>query len=401
MSPFFGPFTLSGGTGTQGLATPGGQSYVPGIQGNPIQALLARFPGITGLTSYPGQGGAGLGALGFTHPRADLFSGQTPGTLEEVFQQGLQLEGVGGVTPGSVTAALAGVQDAMGRGAPMGGASGMGGPGAGPAPAAPGETASIGDIGDVASSVASAVPGVGMGFGIPGMAESSVTGAVANALGIGIVGQAVAPPGVSAAVSAFGVPAMGLADALASMTSVANALGAGPGPGGGPGGSAPGGSGSAASAGSGASGNPGTGGEGPGGPGAPGGGGVGSGASGDPGTGGEGPGGGGAGDGGDGGTVLCTEAHRRGWLSDALYAADCAYGATLSSDILRGYHRWAVPLARLMRQSDLVAHALRPLLVAWARHVAGQPTLAGSLLMLGLPLMAWLGRAPHAPAHLR
>ena len=404
--PFYGPLTLSGGTGTQGLATPGGQSYVPGIQGNPIQALLARFPGITGLTSYPGQGGAGLGALGFTHPRADLFSGQTPGTLEEAFQQGLQLEGVGGITPGSVTAALAGVQDAMGRGASIdGGAGGVGGMGGGvgsPAAAAP---SGVAGIGDPSSSTASVSPGFGMGFGIPGMAESSVMGSIANALGLGVVGQAIAPPGVSAVVSSLGVPTMGLADSLASRSSIFGGLFGTPGEsvgGEGTGGFGDPGASPAGVGGSGQSGNPGTGGEGASGPGGPGGspGVGGSGQSGDPGTGGEGPGGpggAGAGSAGDGPSVLCTEAHRRGWLSDTLYAADCAYGATLPPDTLRGYHRWAIPLAHLMRRSDLVAHVLRPFLVAWARHVAGQPTWTGAFLMRGLPLMAWLGRPPAHP----
>jgi len=268
-----------------------------------------------------------------------------------------------------------------------------------------GITYGVAGIGDPSSSTASVSPGFGMGFGIPGMAESSVMGSIANALGLGVVGQAIAPPGVSAVVSSLGVPTMGLADSLASRSSIFGGLFGTPGEsvgGEGTGGFGDPGASPAGVGGSGQSGNPGTGGEGASGPGGPGGspGVGGSGQSGDPGTGGEGPGGpggAGAGSAGDGPSVLCTEAHRRGWLSDTLYAADCAYGATLPPDTLRGYHRWAIPLAHLMRRSDLVAHVLRPFLVAWARHVAGQPTWVGAVLMLGLPLMAWLGRPPAHP----
>ena len=567
--PFYGPLTLSGGTGTQGLATPGGQSYVPGIQGNPIQALLARFPGITGLTSYPGQGGAGLGALGFTHPRADLFSGQTPGTLEEAFQQGLQLEGVGGVTPGSVTAALAGVQF---QGGGPSGTGTQGGRASITGPTAPGLSSLGSIVPDTPSSLSGFLSGGAetlaqggiFGRGItnamgntPG---SDVLGAVANQ-GIGLipgVGQVLgfgnrlasglqdiasmqadpmyASPqvgqqtqqlaqqheGYQGVFDPFGPspispaqlgnqPVMGSLNPQTEGINITSSPFVGPNVTGGPiGGSGEGFSGSVA--GEGFAGGESFGSFSPGGLGGFGGGIAGEGGGGnvnqrpgvfavpgvvpnsyeiavsggnvfdfesgqhtpiflgaggprgiqregqyiytvnpnadrgnlpadvsnpypfqsenwgewqrqhglqdyigptaenismmnmignfgmgEPGAEGAGPGAGGAAGGDAGDSVLCTEAHRRGWLPDALYAADCAYGATLPPDTLRGYHRWAIPLAHLMRRSDLVAHVLRPFLVAWARHVAGQPTWTGAFLMRGLPLMAWLGRPPAHP----
>lgn len=116
---------------------------------------------------------------------------------------------------------------------------------------------------------------------------------------------------------------------------------------------------------------------------------------GEPGIGGPGGGGGAGGD----GTVLCTEFHRRGWMDDAAYAQDCAYGRTLPPEVLRGYHRWAVPLAHAMRSSTRLAWIIHGLCRPWLRAMAGRPTgLSAVYLGIGLPLCAWLGRDRTLPS---
>ncbi len=78
----------------------------------------------------------------------------------------------------------------------------------------------------------------------------------------------------------------------------------------------------------------------------------------------------GEGVGGGDGSVLCTELHRQGILSDTLYEADSKYGGKLDSDIISGYHRWAVPVARAMKKSRIVTMFWKPLVLAWAEHAA-------------------------------
>jgi hypothetical protein len=80
---FFGPLKLSEAQSSQ-------PDYINQIG----SALAARFPGASGFTAYPGAGGKGTGALGFTY--------NTPPN------SGV-LEGVKATTPESLTALLGGV----------------------------------------------------------------------------------------------------------------------------------------------------------------------------------------------------------------------------------------------------------------------------------------------------
>lgn len=109
--PFFGPLKLSEANAPSTNALPGAPGYTaypgsgefrfggqaPGQDyiGLIAQELNKRFPGLTGMTTYPGQGGSGIGALGFN------YNGPT--------QESGTLEGIGAITPESLTALLSGV----------------------------------------------------------------------------------------------------------------------------------------------------------------------------------------------------------------------------------------------------------------------------------------------------
>ena len=100
------------------------------------------------------------------------------------------------------------------------------------------------------------------------------------------------------------------------------------------------------------------------------------------------------GDGGDGCTVICTELHRQGLISDDIYKADAAFGKSLDDDTIRGYHLWGKPVARAMRKSPLLTWLIKPIVLSWARAMAGrQNSLFWSVaLKLGIPVCRFIGR---------
>lgn len=79
---------------------------------------------------------------------------------------------------------------------------------------------------------------------------------------------------------------------------------------------------------------------------------------------------GGGGDTGDGDSVICTELHRRGLMSDEMYAADGLFLRTVEPSVVAGYHMWAKPLVRLMRKSDLFTGFINLFAKHWAEHMA-------------------------------
>lgn len=108
-------------------------------------------------------------------------------------------------------------------------------------------------------------------------------------------------------------------------------------------------------------------------------------------------GGGGAG-GGDGGdaSVICTELNRRGLMSDELYWADQMNVDSVPENTVHGYHAWAVPYVRLMRNRWVgwaATEFIRPFAIAWAEHHTGiRPNVGGWLLKhLGQPVCWALG----------
>lgn len=75
-------------------------------------------------------------------------------------------------------------------------------------------------------------------------------------------------------------------------------------------------------------------------------------------------------DGDVGNKVLCTELHRQGKLPTHIYHADVRSGRLMPVEAMRGYHLWAVPLARAMRRSPVVTKVLAPFIRAWAYRMA-------------------------------
>ena len=104
----------------------------------------------------------------------------------------------------------------------------------------------------------------------------------------------------------------------------------------------------------------------------------------------------------DGGinTVICTEMYRQGYLSEAWYAADTAFGRTyLDAGTFAVYHAWARPLVQVMQRSWLITQLVRPWALAWAQHMAytmgvsdEDNTFGYWLNAIGLPLHRVLGQ---------
>lgn len=94
----------------------------------------------------------------------------------------------------------------------------------------------------------------------------------------------------------------------------------------------------------------------------------------------------GAGDG--GASVLCTELHRQGILSDELYFADSLYASKLDPNIVHGYHIWAVPIAKRMKTSRVWTAAAKPFVLAWTQHAAFKEGFSDRDSMFGILIEA-------------
>ena len=102
----------------------------------------------------------------------------------------------------------------------------------------------------------------------------------------------------------------------------------------------------------------------------------------------------------DGKKIICTELHRQGYLSDATYEADQAFGRSLDNDTLIGYTLWAQPVVNLMKKSKIVTIVIAKIASPWAQemeHVMtgrGKSNLIGKVMMIfGLKVCNILGRS--------
>lgn len=95
------------------------------------------------------------------------------------------------------------------------------------------------------------------------------------------------------------------------------------------------------------------------------------------------------------GTVICTELHRQGLMSDEIYEKDAEYGKFLAGEcptVIRGYHLFGVPLARKMKTSPRLTKLIKPFGLAWAKHIAGEDNILGMFIfMIGVPVCFTLG----------
>jgi hypothetical protein len=105
-----------------------------------------------------------------------------------------------------------------------------------------------------------------------------------------------------------------------------------------------------------------------------------------------GPGADGGGGGGGGGTVICTELHRQGLMSDEVYKKDALYGSSLDDNVMDGYQVWGKPLARAMAKCHVLTMIVKPFALRWANHMAGNHNWFGAVsLRAGIPMCRAIG----------
>tara|TARA_Y100001972_G_scaffold128801_2_gene191840 strand:- start:161 stop:1774 length:1614 start_codon:yes stop_codon:yes gene_type:complete len=69
-------------------------------------------------------------------------------------------------------------------------------------------------------------------------------------------------------------------------------------------------------------------------------------------------------------TVLCTELYRQGKLSRKIFVADCRHAKKLNPFVHKGYTYMAQPFVKLMQKSPLFTDLAKPIITAWAYHMA-------------------------------
>ena len=72
-------------------------------------------------------------------------------------------------------------------------------------------------------------------------------------------------------------------------------------------------------------------------------------------------------------TVICTELHRQGFMSDEIREADERFGRMISAtspETMLGYHYWAIPIVNLMQKSRLFTRIVWAVARPWAYHMA-------------------------------
>lgn len=100
-------------------------------------------------------------------------------------------------------------------------------------------------------------------------------------------------------------------------------------------------------------------------------------------------------------SVICTELHRQGYLTNEVFFLDNLYGKTkVSQDTLRGYHFWAIPLTRQMKKSKVITAIVALFAKSWALEMSHRieptkykPHYFGKLVcFLGVPGCELLGK---------
>ena len=102
-----------------------------------------------------------------------------------------------------------------------------------------------------------------------------------------------------------------------------------------------------------------------------------------------------------GGKVICTEANRLGYISDEIYNADKEHAEKyLYNDVAVeiGYHSWAKPFVRVMRNNPEFVKKGVPIAVEWSKHAAYEMGVINKdsetgkvLLETGIPMSKELG----------
>ena len=94
--------------------------------------------------------------------------------------------------------------------------------------------------------------------------------------------------------------------------------------------------------------------------------------------------------------VICTALYHHGLLPEEVYLSDQAFGrelATNDPDVMRGYHAWASPIARLMRRCRTLSSVLSVLILPWAHEIYGNSNWLGRFYVkAGIPFCRWIGK---------
>lgn len=95
------------------------------------------------------------------------------------------------------------------------------------------------------------------------------------------------------------------------------------------------------------------------------------------------------------GTVICTELHLQGYLSDEVYAEDVKAGRELEETmpyVMKGYRFLASPIVKGMKKSKLFTKAVSFWAIPWANFMAGKESIRADIVcVLGIPLCHYVG----------
>lgn len=69
---------------------------------------------------------------------------------------------------------------------------------------------------------------------------------------------------------------------------------------------------------------------------------------------------------GPGKSVLCTHYYDKGWLDPEVYFSDALYGMGVPDKVKAGYHRWAIPLVKILETNPLLERVFYYPVLAWA-----------------------------------
>jgi hypothetical protein len=101
-------------------------------------------------------------------------------------------------------------------------------------------------------------------------------------------------------------------------------------------------------------------------------------------------------------TMICTELHRRGYISDKMYEIDKAYSGSVywcDKDLIAGYRRFARPIISLSRESDMVCKLMSACVKPWLQevgHRAGELDkghwIGRAYIKYGIPVLRMMGK---------
>lgn len=100
-----------------------------------------------------------------------------------------------------------------------------------------------------------------------------------------------------------------------------------------------------------------------------------------------------------GGTVICTELYRQGFISSKELKYSTSYKKKVSDATYQGYYWWASKLVKLMKKSELVSKIVRPFGTRWAKEMMHRlkpdkfkSNFTGKILLgIGLPVSKFIG----------